>query len=125
MSERDKKKISERLSKLDKDRSLRLIAHMKQAAAAEEPPSPNAFSSRTDYRQALIDYELKKGASLYSGTANRLRDIGLKVSEKPLVGSLIIEGKVSQLIEGLSDDAIESASFDDQLSLPKVDRNPR
>ena len=97
---------------------LSLVLQIKVGQLNEHSfPAVDQFSSRLEYRQALISRQSTIAASEVRAAEKRFRKIGLKTRVGTLTKTVVVEATVDLLEKALADESVESAAIDEELSL--------
>ncbi len=115
-----------RLDQLGSGARVKLIMAVDLPQAQdEEAPSPEMFSTRREYRQALVDHKEREIGPNVCSVVRDLRQLGLVVAAAPLSGSVVVEGNAQQLKNALELHSIVAACTDASLSLLQPKANHR
>ena len=76
-----------------------------------------SFKDRTEYRKALVERKRHMQEAYVAKVASKLSRHGLVVRSYPLTNTIVVEGAASQLAFALNDESVETAAFDDELTL--------
>lgn len=126
MSEDSKERLVKRLEQLAAGERVRLILTVGfQQNEQLDTPTPKMFSSRRQYREALLAQQEVQTGSQLGAVVLQLQQMGLTASPAPLAGKIIVEGGAMEVVRALQLDAVVSACADDSLSLIEPKANGR
>ena len=83
----------------------------------EAPPSASEFSTREDYRRALIERRKRELAQAIGDTVRSLVALGLRVTGQNILRIVVADGTAEQIGAALVLPGVERASLDRQLEL--------
>jgi hypothetical protein len=120
--------LQEALTQTEREETLRVIMQLGSAEserASEKPENvfdPSQFSSRRDYRQALIDQQKAQVSQEVGDTLNKLRALSLKVQGGEIGRTVVVEGPAREITAALELPGVRSASLDQRFALiePRV-----
>lgn len=78
---------------------------------------PAKFKSRTEYRRALIDSQSGAQRAHVETVASNLSQYVVVVHAYALTNTVVVEGSASQLTRALNHACVETASFDEEITL--------
>lgn len=114
----DKRQVLEWLQALAPDVPRRVILHVQPRPASESAPfHPSQFTSRTEFRFALIDRNLAEAARWMAPLVITLRTQNLTVKPLYLNNALIVEGTLDALDRAMSLPEVTSAVPDIGVNL--------
>ncbi len=126
MSEDWKERLVNQLEQLATGERVRLILTVDFQQTEElDAPTQKVFSSRREYRQALVAQQERLAGSQLSAVLRDLRQMGLSASPAPLAGQIIVEGDPNKVVRALQLDAVVAACADERLSLIEPEANGR
>jgi hypothetical protein len=106
--------------------SLRAILFLRsldgKISAEENPPDPGKFSSRTAYREALIDHRQRSLARSQGDTIQQLVELGLDPRGGKTLRAVVVEGEPEKLRQALELPGVARGVLDRQMTLDKPRR---
>ena len=88
-------------------------------------PSPEQFGSRQDYRKAMIAHRQSLMSLISQPIVSLLQSFGLTTFGASMTPTLIVEGRVRDLIKALREPAVKHASLDQEVSLTRTEKQPK
>jgi hypothetical protein len=88
-----------------------------RTGSASKQPEPGEFSSREEYRQAMIDQREAELAEQLGATLQSLRDLGLEVHGGRRGRTVVVKGAARDLLASLDIPAVRQATLDQPFGL--------
>ncbi len=89
------------------------------------PPTPTQFSSRTDYRRALIESRQVEVGRIIGKTRQKLSELNLNPRGGKVGHTVVVEGRAEQILASLELPGVRHASLDQRVGLVTPDRGKR
>lgn len=80
---------------------------------------PTQFSSRVDYRKALIERQASRNSAETGSTIDQLKELSLKVRGGKLTRAVVVEGSAAMIAKALKLRGVRSATLDQKLDAPR------
>ena len=117
MDQKDKASIASILDRDPKDVHRRLVLGLASPSRSAVKVGEASIKNRTEYRKALIERQRSLQTAYVHRVAAKLSEHGLVVQAHPLTNTIVVEGGANQLAFALRDKRVETAAFDDELTL--------
>lgn len=88
------------------------------SSPAGRPPHPSEFSSRAEYRQALIDRRRREIGAAHGAIRRSLEELQLHPHGGDLTHAVAVQGKARQLVAAMESPSIQRAILDREISRP-------
>ncbi len=89
------------------------------------PPEPTQFSSRTDYRRALIECRQVEVGMIIGKTRQKLSELNLNPRGGKVGHTVVVEGPAERILASLELPGVRHASLDQRVGLITPDRGKR
>ncbi len=89
------------------------------------PPEPTQFSSRTDYRRALIESRQVEVGKIIGKTRQKLSELSLNPRGGKVGQTVVVEGSAERILASLELPGVRHASLDQRVGLVTPDRGKR
>ena len=110
-------KLEQELNKLPVDESQRLIIHTKSLKISPVSVSPDSYSSRLEYRKAMINVEKKKEKPSFEALLEKLGALSLTLIPFRQSNMIVLEGVPGELMKAMEYSEVERAFFDEEIEL--------
>jgi hypothetical protein len=96
---------------------LRVLLTLRADELLDPPPPPGNFSSREDYRRALIQRRERHLAAAIGDTVRALTALGVQVIGGNIMRTVVADGTARQVAAALSVPGVERAALDRPLEM--------
>lgn len=118
-----KRKVLDKLHEIGHGERSRVVLYVaNQDETKYEEYHPSQFSSRTEFRKALIRQQREIGHDALEVLTGRLQKLDLKIMPALLSQAVVVEGPIEDLERAMSEPEVTDAVPDLPSHLPKTDR---
>jgi hypothetical protein len=112
--------LRQALERAEPEQTLQAVVVLEpddQKSGTSKPPDPSEFSSREEYRQAMIGHREAELAEQLNSALRALHELGLAVHGGRHGRTVVVKGAASDLLASLDIPAVRQATLDQPFGL--------